>query len=268
MPTTHQQSSRRATSPFGAALKDWRALRRMSQLDLALAAEVSARHVAFLETGRAEPSRDMVVALSVALEVPLRSRNTLLAAAGFASLYPERSLDDKALAPIRAALELMLARHDPYPGILLDRHWNLIDANVTAKRLFAPLLQDAATTNIVELLVSNPLTETLVADWPVVATEFTARLKLEAAHGGHDPKIEKLIALLAPIAGRAGTARHVPPHRPFLATAFNTPGGRLEVFSTIAEFGTVEDITVRDLRLELFFPADEASAKILRTLAG
>ena len=269
MPSHIKRSTPLAAStpppPFGSALKDWRARRRLSQLDLALAAGVSARHVAFLETGRARPSREMVVALSAAMDVPLRNRNTLLTSAGFAPAYAERKLTDSVLAPVRAALDFMLTRHDPYPGILLDRHWNLVQANRAATLMFAPFLASRATANLVELLAANPLTEKLIVDWPAVARDFLARLRLEAAHAGDDPELERLIALLAAEPALAGP---VPVRdqsaNPFIGSRLRVGDTEIALFSTIAEFGTVEDITVRDLRLELFFPADPASDAVLR----
>ena len=256
-----------APAGFGPVLKRWRARRRVSQLDLALEAGVSARHLAFLETGRARPSREMVVTLGAALEVPLRERNELLLAAGFAPVYPEHPLSAERLAPIRLACETLLRRHEPYPAIQFDRHWNLLAANAAARRMFG-LPDGDAPVNIVRLLAGHPAIDDLVQNWPDVAHDMLARLRLEAANAGPDPELGALIALLAAAAppyNAKGTA--VPRANPFVVVHLQTPLGAIKMFSTIAEFGTVEDITVRDLRVELFFPSDAVSAAVLEALA-
>lgn len=252
---------------FGPVLKRWRAQRRVSQLDLALEAGVSARHLAFIETGRARPSREMVVKLGAALDVPLRERNALLLAAGFAPVYPEHPLSAERLAPIRLACDTLLHRHEPYPAIQFDRHWNLLAANAAARRMFG-LPDDHAPVNIVRLLVGHPAIDDLIANWPEVAHDFLARLRLEAANAGPDPELSALIALLASAAPpHAAKGPAGPRANPFVVVQLKTPLGAIKMFSTIAEFGTVEDITVRDLRVELFFPSDPASASVLEALA-
>jgi transcriptional regulator with XRE-family HTH domain len=254
---------------FGIALKDWRARRRLSQLDLALAAGVSARHVAFLETGRARPSREMVIALAAAMDVPLRCRNELMQSAGFAPVYQARPLSDDALAPIRSALDLMLMRHDPYPGILLDRHWNVLQANTAAAALFAQLLGDSEEPNLVRRLLANPLAPRLITNWSEVMRDLLSRLRLEAAQAGGDAELEALAALVA------ANQSPVRPHairdaaaNPFMGIKFVSGEHEIALFSAMVEFGTSEDITVRDLRLELFFPADRASAEALQTFGA
>lgn len=257
-----------AVAGFGPAIKRWRSRRRVSQLDLAIEAGVSARHLAFLETGRARPSREMVVTLGAALDVPLRERNDLLLAAGFAPVYPESPLSGERLAPIRIACDMLLRRHDPYPGIQFDRHWNLLGANAAARRLFG-FTEDAGPVNILRLLVGHPAIRDLVLNWPEVARDMLARLRLEASSGGPDAELESLISLLASQAP-AAPAQLPPAQRsnPFVIVELRTPAGNVKLFSTIAEFGTIEDITVRDLRVELFFPSDPDSAAILEALAA
>lgn len=252
--------------PFGAALKGWRARRRMSQLDLALTAGVSARHLAFLETGRSKPSREMVVVLCDAMDVPLRERNALLSAAGFAALYAARPLHDNALAPVRAAYEMLLQKHEPYPAILLDRYWNLLQANRAARSMLGlpAKLEDI---NLVRMLACNPATPMLVANWLEVAHGFVDRLRLETAVAGGDPMLDHLISLLLtdPVFAD-GKSTGQTSSGPFIGARIRTAGGEVKLFSTIAEFGTVEDITVRDLRIELFFPADDDSRAVLMAL--
>jgi len=175
---------------FGTHLKDWRRARRLSQLDLALMADVSARHVSFLETGRARPSRDMVLRLARTLEVPLKERNDLLSAAGFAPAYRARDLSDAELTPLRHAIEHLLAGHDPYPAYVLDRTWDLVDANVGARRLLGGLLPaDApadARPNMVRLLLKpGPLRDAMV-NWDEVARLTLLRLRREVRDTGGD----------------------------------------------------------------------------------
>ena len=189
----------RTTAPtigFGPVLKRWRAHRRVSQLDLALEAGVSARHLAFLETGKSRPSREMVVMLGAALDVPLRERNELLLAAGFAPVYPEHPLDAERLAPIRTACEMLLARHEPFPGIQFDRHWNLLSANAAARRLFG-VDPGSLPVNMVDLLTSNPSIRDGIVNWAEVAHDLLMRLRLEATSGGPDPRLDALIEQLA-----------------------------------------------------------------------
>ncbi len=252
-------------SGFGSMLKEWRALRRLSQLDLSLAAGVSARHVAFLETGRTRPSREMVIALAAAMDVPLQSRNHLMQEAGFAAIYKARPLGDVALIPVRNALDLMLDNHNPYPGILLDRHWNLLEANAAAVRLFGPLLGQSTESNLVRRLLDNPSTPDLVRNWGQVAHSWLARLRLEATQAGADIELDALVALLAAEVQRHSCeALHDATGHPFIDFKLTSGGHEIALFSAMVEFATASDITVRDLRLELFFPANDASAKGLQ----
>lgn len=245
------------------------ARRRLSQLDLALSAGVSARHVAFLETGRARPSREMVIALAAAMDVPLRSRNELMQSAGFAPVYQARPLSDDALAPVRTALDLMLMRHDPYPGILLDRHWNLLQANKAAAALSAELLGDSQEPNLVRRLLANALAPRVIPNWSDVLRDLLSRLRLEAAQVGGVVELEALAALVAArqLAAKPHAIRDPAAHH-LMGIKLVSDGRKIELFSAMVEFGTSEDITVRDLRLELFFPADRASAEALQALAG
>lgn len=251
---------------FGHALKGWRTRRRLSQLALALQAGVSARHIAFLETGRARPSREMVIGLAAAMDVPLHARNALLSAAGFAAIYAARPLDEGTLAPVRAALDQMLTHHDPYPGILLDRHWNLLQANQAATVLLGPLLGDGPDRNVVRQLVGNPQTAETIINWSEVAGDLLTRLRLESVHAGGDSVLDALTALLS---ADPALARKTPPLRaasagPFIGVRMRSGNTEIALFSLLAEFGAVDDITVRGLRLELFFPANDASAEALR----
>jgi transcriptional regulator with XRE-family HTH domain len=249
----------RTINPFGDLLKEWRQRRHMSQLDLALAAEVSARHVSFLETGRARPGREMVIQLAEALAIPLRERNGLLTSAGYAANYRQTPLDAEQLRPVRQALELMMERHMPYPALVCDHHWTIVRMNDAARTIFS-LAERPGETNIVKIMASNPALAAIVENWPEVAREFHHRLKLEIVMRGGDPVLRDLSALIeADPAFAAAPVSETPPDTPFLPVRFKIGGKRLSFFSTLAQFGTARDITISDLRVELFFPADAAT---------
>jgi transcriptional regulator with XRE-family HTH domain len=254
--------------PFANALRDWRTRRRMSQLDLALEAGISARHLAFLETGRAKPSRDMVGQLMAALEVPLRDRNDLLLTAGFAPAYEQRPLDDADLKPLRDALDRLLERHAPYPGILLDRTWNIVGANTAAAKLFALIGGDPDDANILTRLANSDRTAEVIENWPSLAAEFAQRLKTEALRSADHEMIARLEAFREQVTGAVGDLPSVRDDGPLLCARFRLPNGaRMSLFSVVGQFSAAHDLTAADLRFELFFPADDASRKILESLA-
>jgi transcriptional regulator with XRE-family HTH domain len=238
---------------FGAALREWRRARGHSQLDLALEMGISARHLSFLETGRARPSRGMAAQVAEALMLPRAARNALLASAGFAPTYPATPLDAAALAPFRAMLDEMIARHAPYPALICNRYWTLLDANASARALVAGLAQNGET-NLVRMLTENPRAGELIANYAEVLEDMAGRIRVEALEAGPDPVLVELLSGI----DRA-VARHPgppAPRRPLAPLILKTPAGQLSFLSAIAHFGTSEDVTVRDLRLELFFPAD------------
>lgn len=244
---------------FAEGLRHWRGMRRVSQLELALRANVSARHVSFLETGRARPSRGMVLTLAAALDVPLAERNGLLGAAGFAAAYQARPPGDQALQLPEAALAWMLDRHAPYPGLALDRHWRIVRLNEPAGRLL-----DAAGLKIGDSLLEacgrGGSLRALIGNWPEVAHYLAARLQTEIEHYGGDPLlVREHQALLAD-----GVARPKAPASPILPIIYDMAGQRLAFVSTIAHFGGAQDIALSDLRIELMFPANEPTAALLR----
>lgn len=244
--------------PFGTALKAARNSRRVSQLILSLDAGVSARHLSFLESGRAMPSREMVLTLAEALALPLSARNQLLNAAGFASAFPASPLASDAIAPFRAILKTMMANHAPFPALLCDRHWNVLEASPSAAAMLSPLLDGwHGPPNVFRLTACHPRAGDLIANLPEVLHESLERLALEQSLAGDDPVLADLIAVT-----RAAAARH--PYRarsrsPVLPVSYRGPAGLLSFLSVVAQCGTSEDVTVRDLRLELLFPADEAT---------
>lgn len=252
---------------FAALLRRFRAARRMSQLDLALDCDVSARHLSFLETGRAKPSREMVLQIADGLILPLASRNALLQSAGFAAVFPASPLDSEALGPFRAVLEEMMDRHAPYPAILADRHWRVRGTNTSAALLLAPLQGEAGETSLIRMLTDSPAAEAVIANLPEVVHEMRGRIALEALEAGNDPVLRDLLEALEAASLRHPVAASAL-RRPLVPLIVNAPGGQLSFLSTIAHFGTSEDITVRDLRLELLFPADDFTRAALKAMAS
>ena len=252
----------------GDHLRQWRQRRHLSQLDLAGDAEISARHLSFVETGRAAPSRDMVLKLAERLDVPLRERNVLLVAAGFAPAFPQRSLDDPALKSARAAIDLVLRAHEPNPALAYDRHWNLVSAN----RMVAPLLE-----GIPQRLLGQPLNILRLAFHPEALAPRTVNLAewsshlLERLHrqceATADPDLLKLYSELRayPIPARSGPLSSDNVAIPF---KLRHGGDVLSFISTTMIFGTPVDITLSELALETFFPADELTAERMRRMAA
>jgi transcriptional regulator with XRE-family HTH domain len=259
--------------PVGDFLREWRQRRRMSQMALALDAEISTKHLSFLETGRSQPSRDMVLRLAERLEVPLRERNVLLVAAGFAPVFPERTLGDPALDAARKAIDLVLAGHEPYPALAVDRYWNLVTSNGAAVRLLAGV--DPA-------LLRPPVNVLRLALHPAGLAPRTVNLREWRAHllqrlrrqvdVSADPVLMELLSELESYP----TPREVPPEHSSatqdyagVAVPFRlaTDAGILAFLSTTTVFGTPVDITLSELALESFFPADAATAESLRRLA-
>jgi transcriptional regulator with XRE-family HTH domain len=249
---------------FADRLKAWRARRHMSQLALALEANVSARHIAFLETGRSRPSRQMVLQLAAHLDLPLRARNEFLEAAGFVAEFREAGLDSAALQPIKAALAHMLTSHQPLPALLFDRHWNVVECNRAFGALLAAL-GAARNANLVAVMTSAPAVRAMILNWPEVMHEFANRLRLELRRRGGDPVLEQLLARAEAALAEHDAPRPVPaPYAAFVPIRLRIDGQILSLLSIIAEFGTPRDITVDDLRLELFFPADTATETFFR----
>ena len=254
-----------ATEPVGALVRQWRQRRRLSQLDLACEAEISTRHLSFVETGRARPSREMLLQLAESLQLPLRERNQLLIAGGFTPLYGERPLADPALDGARAAVEQLLAAHEPNPALAVDRHWNLLAAN----RCVAPLL-----VGLPDALLAPPLNVlrlTLHPDGLAMRIrnlgEWRAHLLARLQHEVQISADPQLAALLTELAG------YPAPSAPPLTSAgvlvpmeLQTPWGLLSLISTTTVFGTAADVTLAELTLETFFPLDTPSAAILRQL--
>lgn len=253
-------------SEYGALLRAQRRARRISQLELSLLAEVSARHVAFLETGRARPSRAMALRLARALQAPLLERNRMLAAAGFAPEYPSRPLDDPHLAPVRAAMRRLLERQEPYPALILDQRWTVLEANRAAARLFAPLMAFEGR-NLLAFLIETPAFRDQIENWREIAPELLARLRAERVGAPPDAEIERLTSRLEELARAAGGDAAPPSDAPFLSPRFRVGDRVLSMFSTIARFGAPREVALCDLQIELFFPSDEETDAFLKEAA-
>jgi transcriptional regulator with XRE-family HTH domain len=253
---------------IGDHLREWRQRRHLSQLDLAGDAEISARHLSFVETGRAAPSREMVLKLAERLEVPLRERNVLLVAAGFAPAFPQRPLDDPALKSARQAIDLVLKAHEPNPALAYDRHWNL----VTANRMVAPLLD-----GIPARLLGQPFNILRLALHPEALAPRTVNLAewsghlLERLHRQCEVTADReLIRLYQELKAYPMPARSAPLSSDNVAIPFKLRqnGEVLSFFSTTMVFGTPVDVTLSELALETFFPADELTAQRMREMAA
>jgi transcriptional regulator with XRE-family HTH domain len=254
-------------------LRHWRAARGMSQLDLALRAGFSARHVSFIETGRSHPSRQALVTLAETLDVPLRERNRLLEAGGFARVYPETPLASDDLRHLRGMLQFLLDRHEPYPAFVLDRYTTCLMANRAAERLLAPLAPVHLLSPPVNFLRITFHPEGLrrwIVNWDEVARTVLHRAEreLEAVNDA------QATALLTEIRGHDGALARGPvaatASRADLLLPIHVRKDALELrlFSTIMTLGTPRDVTLQELHLETFFPADEASDQVWRALAG
>ncbi len=250
------------TSSLGDLLRQWRAVRRKSQLDLAVEAATTPRYVSFVETGRSQPSREMVVRLARALEVPLRERNELLLAAGYAPLYSREPLTSPSLAAVDRALSSMLDHHEPFPAVVMNRRWDLERANQGAAllfgRLFAPdPVPDRA--NVLQLVIEPGPIRDHITNWKAVVPGLLERARREAVEGVLDPDAIELVAALrarddvrdvldADSTASAG---------PVIDLRFDLDGVELSFFSVVSTIGTPIDVTAQELRVEMFFPADD-----------
>jgi transcriptional regulator with XRE-family HTH domain len=253
--------------PVGDLLREWRQRRRLSQLDLALEADISTRHLSFLETGRSRPSRDMILHLAERLDVPLRDRNLLLHAAGFATVFPERPLNDPALQIARHAIDQVLAGHEPFPALAVDRHWTLVAANQTTQRLMS---------GVAAKLLEPPVNVLRVALHPdglaprtVNFAEWRAHLLARLRHQVDVTADPVLVRLLRELRDYPAPDEAHEPDAAAVVVPFRmmTDEGELTFFSTITVFGTPVDITLSELALEAFYPADAATAEALRRMS-
>jgi transcriptional regulator with XRE-family HTH domain len=261
------------TCRFGVRLSEWRARRRESQLGLALCADVSQRHLSFIESGRAHPSREMVVRLCDALDIPLRERNVLLNCAGYAALYPERSLERAEMLSVREALRRIVEHHEPYPAFVVDREWRVVMNNEAAARIISACLDEGTiralspggALNFMRMMFEPTQMRPRIRNWTIVGPRLLARLRREAAGDPLSPS-SALLRELAP------TANHgpIPPEdfenlAPTVPFEISIDGSALSLFNTITTFGTPQDVALQELRIEMSFPSDSKTDLALRT---
>ncbi len=257
-------------NPVGRLIRRWRAFRHVSQLRLAMDAGMSPRHLSFIETGRTRPSRDALIRLAEALSIPLRERNALLTAGQFAQEFRETGFTAPELSRARQAVDLLLQQQEPYPAIVLDRHWNLVRLNQGAQR-FVLFLLDAppAETNIIRQIFSQDLLRPWIVNWPEVAADLMARLHREIDWAPTDEFLPKLRdeVLHYPGVPKALAARVTDaPVNAMLNFTVARHGITLRFFSTWTTFGAPQDVTLEELRIESSFPADDATAEAWRRL--
>jgi transcriptional regulator with XRE-family HTH domain len=262
---------------FPNLLRDCRRGRRLSQLDLAMEAEVSQRHLSFLESGRAKPSREMVLQLAQALDLPLRERNRLLQSAGYAGLFPQRRLETGDMGPVRQALERLLKHHEPYPAVVVDRAWNLFMANDAVSRVFGLLgnldeiygrVCGDGPRNVLKLTFHPQGLQPYIANFAEVAAPLLARTAREALEHPEVQAVLDEVLSYPGIPARWRTQEVHPLALPVLPTDFRVGPVSLKLFSMLTTFGTPQDITTDELRVESFYPADAASEALLRQLGG
>ena len=273
MAATTRQVQMSHGQEFASKLRYWRHRRGWSQLELSGRAEISQRHLSFLELGRAAPSRDMVLRLATTLDIPLRQHNALLIAAGFAPVWRETDLDAPELAEVREAIDYILAQQEPYPAVAVDRHWNLRKANGGAVRLVEFLvgpLAPGTPVNFADALVGPDVLRPYLLNWAEVVRYFLRSVEADAAADGRPETaalLERLLAyddvrvLLKPAVTGATAVAVLPMH-------FRKGEVALKLLTTIATLGTPQDITAQELRIESFFPMDRDTVAVLRGWAA
>ena len=257
---------------FGVLLRHWRSVRHVSQLDLSLDADISTRHLSCVETGRAQPSREMVLRLAEALQVPLRERNTLLLAAGYAPLYRHTVLDAPEVEAARRAVELLMAQLEPNPVLVLDRSWNILMMNAGAKRFLAlfPGCDSVTPLNGPRLAFHPQGLRPFIENWDVVAAHIIRRVHREVADNPSDETLKRFLEELLSYAGVPSRWRTLeldgtPP--PCLTINYRWKNSTLRLFSALTTLGTPLDVVLQELRIESFFPADEATRTVMNRLA-
>jgi|HubBroStandDraft_6_1064221.scaffolds.fasta_scaffold38677_2 transcriptional regulator with XRE-family HTH domain len=271
---THSSPSPSVKLPkatFGALLRRWRVIRRLSQLNLALDAEISIRHLSCLERGRAQPSREMVLRLAEALQVPVRERNALLLAGGYAPIYRHTRLDTMELEGARHALDLLMRQQEPYPAFVVDRYWNILRMNDGMQRFLGLFLgcDGLALGNPIRLVFHPQGLRPFIQNWENVAARLMRRVHREAAANPCDEKMKAFLDELLSYPGVPARWRLLDfdgTAPPFLTIDYRWKHSTLRLFSMITTFGTAQDIELQELRIESFFPADETTRAALSTI--
>jgi len=274
MTTVATPRSARDDAAFGVQLRAWRLTRHLSQEALAGRAGVSPRHLSFVENGRSQPSRELVLALAGALDVPLRDRNSLLAAAGFAAAYRASPLDSDVLVHLRRAIDHVLAQQEPFGALVIDGGWNIIQANRGARRLFErfpPTSADgaAALGNLILCVVHPDALKPHLVNWTDVAGQLIARLHREVAARTGDDVLARLLTRVLALPGVPAHWRVLAPGKsapPFIPVHLRSPELEVRMFTMMTSIGTPLDVTAEEVHLETYFPADDASEAVLRAL--
>lgn len=271
MPAVSITAGTRPAARVGELLRDWRQRRHFSQLDLANTAEVSARHLSFVETGRSKPSRELILHLAEHLDIPLRERNHLLLAAGYAPAHSELSLDTEPMEPVRHAIDQVLTGHEPYPAIMVNQRWDLVSANQAALTIFGSRMAPELLAPPANALRANLHPDGLaphIVNLAEVSSHMLIRLRRQALLS-HDPALGELYEELSSYPGvETGHSAAVDEATlVYVPLRLRTPEGELAFFSTIATFGTALDITLAELAIESFFPADAATTAALQQAA-
>jgi len=247
---------------FGRYMKQWRRQRGLSQLELAVRADVSQRYVSFIETGRSRPREDVVHKVAEALEVPIRDRNILLEAAGLAPGYPELPLSDEAAAPFRNAIGKMLESHEPYPAYVINRWWELIDANAAGRRFF-PQTGDGPINLVDAFLGPGPIRE-MIENFPAVAWMFLRRMRKEVADSGPDERLRELLERAEAYMKDVPFDSEGPGSELVVCPHFRIGDQVIRTVGIVARFGTAREVTLDELRVELVFPRDEEAEAFFR----
>jgi transcriptional regulator with XRE-family HTH domain len=276
-PEAEQAARNRYFSDFAAALRYWRDKRGYSQLRLSTESRISQRHISFLESGRSQPSRELILKLGTTLDIPLRQRNVMLLAAGFAPAYQERKLSDPELASVKQALDFMLAQQAPYPALVVDRLWNLVMSNGPAAMLIKWLLDMPENqpipregVNVLKLMLDPQAIRRYLVNWQDVSADLLHWIQREAMSDGPASEATGLLEQLLALPGiKAATQTPNLDTRvlPFLAMTIKKNEVELNLFTSIATMGTPHDVTVHELRIESFFPADAATAAWFKSRA-
>jgi transcriptional regulator with XRE-family HTH domain len=267
MPNMTLASSSTPSPAVGPLLQYWRRARNLSQLALAHEADVSPRHVSFIETGRTRPSRDMLLRLADTLTIPLREQNALLLAGGFAPMFRESAFDAPDLSPVRNAIDAILARQEPHPAVVMNRYWDILSANHAAGTFFARVLdgrRPPADDNVLRLMFHPDGLRPAVVNWEEVAHSLVGRMHREAVGGVLDERGRELLEEILgypDVPARFRTAEPDVALLPILPIKFRVGGEVVSYFSVVMVLGTAHDVTVQELRVECFFPAEAMKAR-------
>lgn len=270
-----QSAVKQPVSDFGSLLRKWRQIRGMSQLDLALEADSSARHISFIETGRSQPSKEMVLKLATALEIPLRERNRLLNEAGYRAAYSEMSLDGEGLDQVRRALDFMLQKQEPYPALVMNRCFDILMINHAGAKLMQALgLKlggEAGPPNVLRMTLHPEGFRSFLKDWERAASHLLNRARRQLKGGDEDDPLAKL---LDEVLSYPDVPQHIliedPTHDalPVLPIEFEMQGIQLSWITTVASFGTPQDVTAEELMVECMFPSDPQTEEFVKMASG